>query len=116
MSNWQAGSEYFGAMPESAKMGGGAFGGADGGDVWSTNANRAFAWFIAGIVGSVIVSIIFMIMSVVFGIGIGIDFKKGATSNVSPAVLIIAFVLSIGVGFAVAGSVYEGWVGCQGSS
>lgn len=110
MDNWSAQSSLFENMPSTSMAQG-----ASGGDVFSTNANRAFAWFIAGIVASVIVSIIFMIMAFVFGIGL--DLKQGGLhASASPAVLIVAFILSLGVGFAVAGSVYEGWVGCTGVS
>lgn len=87
---------------------GGFDGGYHGGASLTTNVNRAFAWFIAGIVASVIISIILMLISVVFNI----EFDKGLKSKTSPIVLIVAFTLAVGVGFASAGSIYESWIGC----
>lgn len=87
-------------------------GNIDGGDGLSKNANRAFAWFIAGLVASIIVYILLMIVTFVFGINF--NFKSGKATGSSPAVLVGVLLLSLGVGFATAGTVYENWVGCSG--
>ena len=113
-------SDLFVTMPGTTKAGGtygGMIGGvAYGGDAYGgdgsleKNANRAFGWFIAAIVASVIVSIILMLVAFVFGIKIDLLQMR---SNASHSTLVIIALLSVGIGFATAGSVYESWVGCH---
>ena len=81
-----------------------------GGDGLTKNASRAFAWFVAGIVASIIVSILMLIIGMV--VGFSID-QKGLKTNGSMLPVFLALLLSVGVGFATAGAVYECFVGCQ---
>lgn len=80
-----------------------------GGDGLTKNANRAFAWFVAGIVASIIVSILMMIIGLVVGFSIGVD---GVKINGSAILLFMAGLISVGIAFACAGAVYESFVGC----
>jgi hypothetical protein len=80
-----------------------------GGDGITKNANRAFAWFIAGIVASIIVSILMMIIGLV--VGFSID-SHGLKTNGSVLPIFLAALLSVGIAFATAGAVYESFVGC----
>ena len=88
--------------------------GISGGDALSKNANRAFAWFIAGIVASVIVSLLLLIVTMVFGLTP--DMSNGFKLNTNNAAIAVAGLLSLGIGFAVGGAVYESWVGCPGTA
>lgn len=135
MSSWVGGSDLFKQLDTTPQTGGysggydsgannyetakfspenysGGFDGGFGMDTLTNNANRAFAWFIAGIVASVIVAIVFMLIALVLGFGFNVS-PQSATAFGSPMTLVAAGVVSVGVGFAVAGSVYEGWVGCK---
>jgi hypothetical protein len=115
--DWRGGSAFFTVGGNDSEHGSSdkyAGGNYTGGDGLSTNVNRAFAWFIAGIVASVIVSILLMIAA--YLIGVGVDFKGDVKVNASPAVVLVTFILSAGIGFAIAGSVYEGWVGCKSAA
>ena len=69
----------------------------------------AFAWFVAGIVASIIVSILMMIIG--FIVGFSID-SHGLKTNGSMLPIFLAALLSVGIGFATAGAVYESFVGC----
>jgi hypothetical protein len=84
----------------------------EGGNAFSKNANRALGWFIAGIVASIIVSILLMLVAFVFGLNFNV--RSGQSSGGSVVLIGGALLLSLGVGFATAGSVYESWVGCSG--
>lgn len=79
-----------------------------GGDGLTKNATRAFAWAIAGIVGSIVVSIVMLIIGLVLGFSVGSDGVKGGSMQL----VFLAALISIGVGFACAGAVYESFVGC----
>lgn len=79
-----------------------------GGDL-ARNANRAFAWFVAGIVASIIVYILMMIIA--FVVGFSID-SGGLNVKGSMVPIVLAAILSVGVAFATAGAVYECFVGC----
>jgi hypothetical protein len=79
------------------------------GDSVGTNLNRAYAWFVAGIVASVIVSILLVIAMYVFGFAPNLSAVLGH----SPLKAGLVFIAALVIGFATAGSVYEGWVGCK---
>ncbi len=82
--------------------------GVSGGDGFTKNANRAFAWFVAGIVASIIVTILMLILSLVIGFSIDATGVKGS----STLLVFLACLFSVGVGFACGGAVYESFVGC----
>ena len=108
-NDYRGSSDLF--TPVGGEVSGGDISGSDG---LSKNANRAFAWFIAGIVASIIVSILLMLVTFLFGASF--NFRNGFESGGSPVIFVIALLLSVGVGFATAGAVYESWIGCPGTN
>jgi len=111
MNNAEEDAAYRGAGPFFTPTNPNVSGGdATGGDALSQNANRAFAWFIAGIVASIIVSILLMLVTFLFGINF--SFRNGLQTEGSPVLLVVTLLLSVGIGFATGGAVYESWVGC----